>query len=96
MSLVIKMTLLFCLCTTLMFSQRMSGTLYDAEAPISGAKIMNVTSKSIISTDGTGNFEIYAKLHDTLFFSSLFHLTKHLVITATHLDEPQVFELNKI
>ncbi|MBJ7881446.1 carboxypeptidase-like regulatory domain-containing protein [Gelidibacter salicanalis] len=74
----------------------MSGTLYDTEAPISGAKIMNMTSKSITSTDGTGHFEIYAKLHDTLVFSSLFHHTKQLVITKAHLEESQVVELKKI
>ncbi|WP_299392410.1 carboxypeptidase-like regulatory domain-containing protein [uncultured Gelidibacter sp.] len=91
-----KITILFCLFTTLTFSQRISGTLYDAEAPISGAKLMNVTSKSITTTDGSGNFEIYAKLNDTLLFSSLFHHTKQIVVKASHLEGTQVFELKKI
>ncbi|OBX26291.1 carboxypeptidase-like protein [Gelidibacter algens] len=79
-----------------MLSQNISGTLYDDEAPITGAKIMNVTSKSITSTDANGNFDIYAKINDTLIFSSLFHHTKQLVVNESHLDGTQVFELKKI
>lgn len=79
-----------------MLSQNITGTLYDAEAPISGAKIMNVTSKSITSTDGNGNFKIYAQINDTLIFSSLFHHTKQLVVTEMHLVDTQVFELKKV
>lgn len=79
-----------------MFSQQITGTLYDAEAPISGAKIMNVSSKSITSTDGSGNFEIYAHINDTLLFNSLFHHTKQVIVLKTHLEDRQVFELKKI
>ncbi|TXE07698.1 carboxypeptidase-like regulatory domain-containing protein [Gelidibacter salicanalis] len=79
-----------------MFSQQITGTLYDAEAPISGAKIMNVSSKSITSTDGRGNFTIYAQINDTLLFSSLFHHTKQVVVLKTHMEGDQVFELKKI
>lgn len=80
----------------MLFSQHISGTLYDAEAPISGAKIMNITSKSISATDGNGNFKIYAQISDTLIFSSLFHHTKQLIVDKSHFSETQVFELHKI
>lgn len=56
---------------------------------------MNITSKSITSTDGNGNFKIYAQINDTLIFSSLFHHTKQLVVTESHLMDTQVFELKK-
>ena len=79
-----------------MLSQNIKGTLYDAEAPISGAKIMNVTSKSITSSDGLGQFEIFAKVNDTVIFSSLFHHTKKVVVIASLLNNEQVFELKKI
>lgn len=79
-----------------MFSQNISGTLYDAEAPVSGARIMNISSKSITSTDSNGNFKIYAEINDTLIFSSLFHHTKQLIITPSHFEATQVFELKKI
>ena len=79
-----------------MLSQKISGTLYDAEAPVSGAKIMNITSKSITSSAGNGNFEIYAQVNDTLIFSSLFHHTKQLIITQSYFEGSQVFELKKI
>lgn len=79
-----------------MLSQNITGTLYDAEVPIPGAKIMNITSKSISSTDGIGNFKIYAQINDTLIFSSLFHHTKQLVVTESHLKDTQVFELKKV
>ncbi len=91
-----KITIFFCLFSTVLLSQNISGTLYDAEALISGAKIMNITSKSISSTDGVGNFEIYSKVNDTLIFSSLFHRTKQLVVTPLHFQATQVFELKKI
>lgn len=79
-----------------MLSQNISGTLYDAEAPITGAKIMNVTSKSLTSTDANGKFDLYAKINDTLIFSSLFHHTKQMVVNESHLAGAQVFELKKI
>lgn len=79
-----------------MLSQSISGTLYDSEASISGAKIMNTTAKSIANSDGNGHFEIYAQVNDTLIFSSLFHHTKQLVVNASHISGTQVFELKKI
>ncbi|MBO3098570.1 peptidase associated/transthyretin-like domain-containing protein [Gelidibacter pelagius] len=91
-----KITILFCLWSTMMLSQNITGTLYDAEAPISGAKIMNITSKSITSTDGNGNFKIYAQINDTLIFSSLFHHTNQLMVTESHLMDTPVFELRKM
>lgn len=91
-----KITLLLCFCSTMMFSQNISGTLYDAEAPISGAKIMNITSKSLTSTDGNGNFEIYAQINDTLIFSSLFHHSQQLIVKASHFSDSEVFELKQL
>lgn len=79
-----------------LFSQNLSGTIYDAQAPISGAKIMNITSKAITNSDDKGNFEIHAKINDTLIFSSLFHHTKQVVISKTALSAPQVYELRQI
>lgn len=79
-----------------MFSQNLSGVVYDAEAPVSGARIMNTTSKSITSTAMDGTFKIYAQVNDTLIFSSLFHHTKQVVINPAHLSETYVFELKKI
>lgn len=79
-----------------MYSQNLSGVVYDAEAPVSGARIMNITSKSITSTDANGNFKIYAQVNDTLIFSSLFHHTKQLVVNTLDLSETQVYELKKL
>ena len=80
----------------MMLSQNISGTIYDAEAIVTGVKIMNVTSKSITSSDGNGNFELYAKINDTLIFSSLFHHTKQIIATQSYFEGLQVFELKKI
>lgn len=79
----------------MVLSQNISGTLYDDEAPVSGAKIMNVTSKSITSSNTSGNFEIYAHVNDTLIFSSLFHHTKQLIVKESHLNGAHVFEIKK-
>lgn len=79
-----------------MFSQNLEGVVYDSEAPVSGARIMNTTSKSVTSTAADGTFKIYAQVNDTLIFSSLFHHTKQFVINSSHFSEIQVFELKKI
>lgn len=80
----------------MVFSQNIIGTLYDNEAPIAGAKIMNITSKSITSSDGNGNFEMQGHVNDTLIFSSLFHHTKQHIVTSPNFDGTQVFELKKV
>ncbi|WP_157491943.1 hypothetical protein [Gelidibacter mesophilus] len=92
-----KITILccFCLFSSITVSQNLTGILYDSEAPVAGARIMNITSKSLTSSDASGNFEIYAKIDDTLIFSSLFHHTKELVMTPSHFEGTQVFELTK-
>ena len=79
-----------------MVSQNISGIIYDTDAAVSGAKIMNVTAMAITSSDAEGQFKIFAQPNDTLILSSLFHHTKQVVVEASHLDVQQVFELNKI
>lgn len=91
-----KLTILFCLCSTVLLSQNLVGTLYDAEAPVSGVKIMNITSRAITNSDDRGHFEIYAKYNDTVIFSSLFYHTKQVVISKSNLATPQVFELRQV
>lgn len=93
---VFKITFLLCLCSTLLFSQNLTGVVYDAEAALSGIQIMNITSKSLTTSDPNGNFKIYAKEGDTLIFSSLFHHTKQVIGKSSHFEATQVFELQKI
>lgn len=90
-----KITSLLLLISSIAFSQQISGIVYDEESPVSGAKIMNVSSKSITSSDLTGKFELYARLNDTLVFTSLFHETKKIVLSSLHFEETVVFELKK-
>lgn len=90
-----KITSLLFLVSSLSFSQQVSGIIYDDEAPVSGAKILNVSSKSITSSDLKGKFELYARLNDTLVFTSLFHETKKIVVSSVHFEDHFVFELKK-
>lgn len=91
-----KLTLLFILFSSFLSAQTITGKLYDEESAISGAKIMNMSLKSITSSNAQGDFVIPAHLGDTLIFSSPFHHTQSIVVTENHFEELQVFELKKI
>ncbi|MGM5471084.1 hypothetical protein ACS386_12465 [Flavobacteriaceae bacterium LMO-SS05] len=77
-------------------SQTVSGKVYDAEATVKGAKIINITQAIMTFTDDEGNFKITAAINDSISFGSLFHEPKTLLVTQGHFNDVIVIELKKI
>ncbi|MFC4722096.1 carboxypeptidase-like regulatory domain-containing protein [Geojedonia litorea] len=74
----------------------MVGKVYDAEATVKGAKVVNSTKDIITFTDDDGNFEILANSNDSISFSSLFHKTLTIKVRPSDLQDIIVVELKKV
>lgn len=77
-------------------AQTLNGKVYDATGPVKNIKIFNDTQKRVTSTNENGNFNINAKVNDTILFESVFYHLKAIVVTKSHLEDIAVFELTKI
>ncbi len=93
----LKSILLFLLFLPItIYSQTISGKVYDSETTINTLSVLNTSKKILTYTDEDGNFEIEASIKDTLSFRSLFHHNKTLVVTSVHFNDILVIELKKI
>jgi len=90
-----RKTLLFLLFPVTMISQNISGTIYDAESTVKGAKILNKTKNIVTHSDENGNFNILANLNDSILITSLFHKEKHITVDDFYLQNTIVVELTK-
>ncbi|WP_341215514.1 hypothetical protein [uncultured Wocania sp.] len=79
-----------------MFSQNITGKIYDQESTVKGAKIYNTIKRITTYTDNQGDFKLSASVNDTLIFTSLFHKEKRLKLIKNHFNEVLVIELKKI
>lgn len=77
-------------------SQRISGTVYDAEESLASVQIINRTQNVVVFTDDNGNFLIPARLNDSISFTSRFHHQYKMKVEAIHFNEVFVVELKKI
>ncbi|WP_136481254.1 hypothetical protein [Cognatitamlana onchidii] len=77
------------------WSQTISGTVYDSESTVKGIDVFNLSQKTIAYTDDKGIFSINARIGDTLSFHSLFHNQKIIKLEAHHFNETFVVELRK-
>ncbi|MDG5491755.1 carboxypeptidase-like regulatory domain-containing protein [Psychroserpens sp. SPM9] len=87
---------LFFIIPVLSGAQTVKGYVYDAEATIAGAKLVNKTQNILTYSNAKGYFEIEAKLNDSLVVSSYFHSEQTIVIDQKHFGQEVVFELKKI
>lgn len=76
-------------------AQTINGKVYDAETTVKGALVVNVTQKSMTYTNDEGDFEILAKVKDTLYISSLFHTKTFIEIKAQDFKHIVVIEVKK-
>lgn len=88
-------TVLFLLFPLTLFSQSISGIVYDDKTTIKGAKVFNATLNTITYTNAKGHFEITARLNDTLVVGSLFHEEQRIFITKEYLKTNLIVELKK-
>jgi hypothetical protein len=78
-----------------MSSQNVLGKVYDDEAIVSGAKVINRTKNTLTYTDTNGNFKVEASINDSIVFKSLFHHEKIVVLKKSDFDDSIVIELKK-
>lgn len=79
-----KFFLLFFIISLNTFSQKTKpiyGTLIDSINPVLDANILNKSSKIGTNLNTKGEFKIYAKIGDTLVFSSIQHQTKEFIVS---------------
>ncbi len=94
--LVRKLFLLSFLCISLYsFSQTIKGRVYDDEAIVTGAQLINTSQMISGYTNTQGYFELEAKVGDVLILKSLFHHEQTLVLKARDFEELMVIELKK-
>jgi hypothetical protein len=77
-------------------AQTLIGKVYDATSTLKNIKVRNETQNKYTVTDEKGNFNIIAKVNDTILFQSLFYHPKAIILDSTHFEDIAVFELVKI
>ena len=77
------------------FSQEITGKVYDSETTVKGIDVFNVSQKTIAYTDGDGNFAISASVGDTISFHSTFHNPKIIKLKQDDFDNTMIVELVK-
>ncbi|WP_228851943.1 hypothetical protein [Aegicerativicinus sediminis] len=76
-------------------AQTINGIIYDEETTINGAKLQNLTTNQLTYTNDLGEFVFSASLNDTLFVTSLFHVSQKIIISEDLIGQPIVIELKK-
>ncbi|WP_339753503.1 hypothetical protein [uncultured Winogradskyella sp.] len=77
-------------------AQTLKGKIYDATNTIKNIKVFNETQNRITASNEKGNFNIIAKINDTILFESIFYHPKVVILNQTHFKGIAVFELKKI
>lgn len=80
----------------MVLSQRISGTVYDADEILTSVQIINRTQNIVVFTDDNGNFLIPARLNDSISFTSRLHHPYKMKVEAFHFEDIIVVELKKI
>jgi len=92
----IIITFLFLFISSILFSQEISGKIYDGKMVVGDIKITNLSTKKVTYSDDEGDFIIQAQPNDSIRFYSLFYKTHVLKIEEFHFDEKFVVELKEI
>lgn len=79
-----------------MWSQNITGKIYDDKTVLQGVTITNINSNIKVSSDENGNFKIKAKVSDSLKFHSLFHKPFAIQLKPSHFEALFIVELKKI
>ncbi|MDO5981515.1 hypothetical protein [Flavivirga spongiicola] len=77
------------------FSQNITGKVYDSDTTVKGIDVFNLSKKTRTYTDNYGSFTIQANMGDTLSFHSIFHNKKIIKLTKSHFNGIMVIELRK-
>lgn len=77
-------------------AQSIKGYVYDSEATVKGARIINTTKNTLNYSNDKGYFNVRAQENDTLLIFSYFHLEQTLVVSPNMFNEEVVIELKKV
>ncbi len=87
-------TILLFLFSLAVFSQNerklLKGQVVADSIKVENISVKNITSNISAITDDNGNFTIYARVTDTLYFSSITFRPAMLVLTREHMDEAKL------
>ncbi|MEC3907823.1 hypothetical protein VOI54_12405 [Tamlana sp. 2201CG12-4] len=86
---------IFLLLPISVFTQNITGKVYDNETTVKGIDVFNISKKTRTHTDDNGNFTIEASINDTLSFHSTFHNPKIIRLTKQDFDAIMIVELRK-
>ena len=78
------------------FGQTLNGKVYDSKSVVKNIKVLNKTQNRLTVTDKNGNFSIPAMVNDTISFQSLFYHPLEVILTQSHFDDLNVFEVERI
>lgn len=81
---------------SLLFGQTLEGKVYDSKSTVKDIKVLNKTQNRLTFTDEDGNFNIAAKVNDTISFESIFYHPKTVILNQNHFEQPNIFELKEI
>jgi hypothetical protein len=87
--------LIFLFLPFILSAQTVKGFIYDDEAKVKGAKIINRTQNILAYSDDEGAFQIEAQINDVLVINSYFHNQEFISINKSHFEEDLVIELKK-
>ncbi|WP_298533756.1 hypothetical protein [uncultured Algibacter sp.] len=87
--------IIFFLLPFTIFSQEITGKVYDSETTVKGIDVYNISQKTIAYTNDNGNFTISAAVGDTLSFHSTFHNPKIIKLTKDDFENTLIVELVK-
>lgn len=89
--------LIFLLCLPcIQYAQTLKGKVYDAKGTVKNIKVLNKSENRLTLTNSEGDFNIIAKVNDTISFESLFYHKETVVLEAIHFEDVFVFELKEI
>ena len=77
-------------------AQNIKGFIYDSEATVKGAKLLNTTQKTLSYSNDKGAFQIRANVNDTIIITSYFHKKKAHIVSKKDLQGEIVIELQKV
>lgn len=87
--------LLFTLFPLSLLSQSITGKIYDNESTVKGIQVLNITKNTKTLTNHKGEFNISARVNDSLVISSLFYREQSIKLAESHFNDILVVELKK-
>ena len=77
-------------------AQILKGKVYDATTNLKNIKVLSTTQNRLNLTNEKGQFDIIARVNDTLLLESLYYHPIVVELNASHFEDIAVFELKKI